>query len=412
MATCPARPPSRHRRHAAVAAAMVLATGGALTAGALITSVAASAATGCRIDYTTNQWPGGFTATVRITAGEAHHGWTLTWTWPSDQQVTSAWGATVTQTGTAVTATNSSYNGEIAAGGSADFGFQGSWGSANTAPAGFALDGLACTGVGASSPGGSQPGSSSSSSPSGGPLSPSAGTPSGSSGSAGCGSAALCDGFEDQNAGTPGGGWSVTAPDCSGTGTATVDTTVAHSGSRSVRIDGGSGYCNHVFIRSGTDLASLGSTGYVRFYVRHSTALPAGHVAFVSMPDAADGNKALRLGGQNGALQWNRESDDATLPEQSPTGVAQSAPLPTGSWQCVEFGVDGSDGTLRTWLNGTAVPGLTEDGTPTPDIDRQWLDRTWRPSLTALRLGWESYGGGTDTLWFDDVAAGSSRIGC
>ncbi|WP_371688636.1 hypothetical protein [Micromonospora sp. KC207] len=45
-------------------------------------------------------------------------------------------------------------------------------------------------------------------------------------------------------------------------------------------------------------------------------------------------------------------------------------------------------------------------------MDGQWLKRTWRPQLTDLRLGWESYGEGADTLWFDDVAVGASRIGC
>ena len=32
--------------------------------------------------------------------------------------------------------------------------------------------------------------------------------------------------------------------------------------------------------------------------------------------------------------------------------------------------------------------------------------------LTDLRLGWESYGVGADRLWFDDIAWGSTRIGC
>ncbi|MEK8107148.1 hypothetical protein NKG94_22015 [Micromonospora sp. M12] len=99
------------------------------------------------------------------------------------------------------------------------------------------------------------------------------------------------------------------------------------------------------------------------------------------------------MGGQNGALQWNRASDDATLPEQSPAGVAQSVPLPTNRWVCLEFMVDGSAGQLRTWLDGTAVTGLTADGSPTHDIDGQWYNRTWRPQLTDLKLGWESYGG-------------------
>ena len=46
------------------------------------------------------------------------------------------------------------------------------------------------------------------------------------------------------------------------------------------------------------------------------------------------------------------------------------------------------------------------------DVDGQWLNRTWRPRLTDLKLGWESYGEGADTIWYDDVALGSSRIGC
>ena len=57
--------------------------------------------------------------------------------------------------------------------------------------------------------------------------------------------------------------------------------------------------------------------------------------------------------------------------------------------------------------------GLREDGVPTQDIDAQWLGRAgWRPSLNDFKLGWESYGEGADTLWYDDVALGSTRIGC
>ena len=36
----------------------------------------------------------------------------------------------------------------------------------------------------------------------------------------------------------------------------------------------------------------------------------------------------------------------------------------------------------------------------------------WRPALSNFRIGWEAYGDGSDTLWYDDVAVSSSRIGC
>jgi hypothetical protein len=79
---------------------------------------------------------------------------------------------------------------------------------------------------------------------------------------------------------------------------------------------------------------------------------------------------------------------------------------------CVEFKIDGAGGTIETWLNGTSVPGLLADGVPTHDIDGQWLNRVWRPRLVDLKLGWESYGEGADTLWYDDVVAGSTRNNC
>lgn len=224
-----------------------------------------------------------------------------------------------------------------------------------------------------------------------------------------CPSGAFCDGFENQAGSTPAGDWSLLFPNCSGTGTAVVDTTTAHDGTRSVRVDGRAGYCNHVYV---TTTRGVGGTAlYARFFVRHTTLLPDAHVAFLAMKDSADGGKDLRMGGQNRALQWNRESDDATLPEQSPVGVSQSMPLAVGAWTCVEFGISGSE--LRTWVNGSEVVGLHADSTPTPDVDSQWLRRgTWRPALTNFRFGWESYGIGDDTLWFDDVALAPSRIGC
>jgi hypothetical protein len=225
--------------------------------------------------------------------------------------------------------------------------------------------------------------------------------------------AIFCDGFENQTGTTPSGLWQVSYLNCQGTGTATVDRTVAHTGSTSIRVNGGSGYCNHVFFGLQNPFASIGPDVHVRFFVRHTTALPVNHVTFVAMRDTNDNNNDLRMGGQNGALQWNRQSDDATLPVQSPVGVSLSMPLPTNQWECVEFEVNQAQGTMSTWLNGTEVPGLHLDNVPTPDIDAQWLSRpNWRPALADLRLGWESYAGETDTLWFDDVAIGAKQLGC
>ncbi len=83
-----------------------------------------------------NDWGSGFTATVTVTNNgtAATNSWRVTWTWPGNQQITNAWNATVTQSGAAVTATNLSYNGSIAPGGSTSFGFQGTYSGTNGAP--------------------------------------------------------------------------------------------------------------------------------------------------------------------------------------------------------------------------------------------------------------------------------------
>ncbi|MFF5552658.1 cellulose-binding domain-containing protein [Streptomyces olivaceoviridis] len=392
------------RRPWTAATTAVAATAALASAVSLLVAVPASGAgttPGCRVDYTVNQWTGGYTAQIRVTnLGPALNGWRLTWTYGGDQHITSAWNATVTQTGHSVNAVSTDWNAALASGAGTDFGVQGTWQSAAPAPTDFSLNGAPCAGDGSVPP----------TTPTTPPTTP--GTPPPTDPPADCGGAVLCTGFEDQAGPSPSGDWRFTAPDCQGTGAATVDTAVAHSGTRSVRVDGRAGYCNHAFVAATADLSSVGPVLYVRLWIRHTTPLPSSHVTFVSLPDSSQGGRALRVGGQNGALQWNRESDDATLPAQSPAGVALSRPLPTGSWQCLRFAVDTSAPKLDTWLGNEQVPGLHADGVPTQDVDQQWLSRTTPPRPTALRLGWESYGTGDDTLWFDDVAVGSSPIGC
>ncbi|MEO3809025.1 cellulose binding domain-containing protein [Sphaerisporangium sp. B11E5] len=101
----------------------------------------------CRVGYSVSQWNDGFTATVTITntGGSALNGWTLGFTFPGNQRITSGWSATFNQSGTSVTATNMSYNGSIAAGANTSIGFQASYSGTNTAPSSFTLNGAACT---------------------------------------------------------------------------------------------------------------------------------------------------------------------------------------------------------------------------------------------------------------------------
>ncbi|MET8365719.1 cellulose binding domain-containing protein [Micromonospora sp. NPDC005194] len=102
---------------------------------------------GCAVKYTANSWNNGFTADVQITntGSSAINGWTLTYNLPGGQTVTNAWNATVSQSGSAVTARNVSHNGSIAPGGTASFGYQGTLNGSYSSPTSFSLNGTSCS---------------------------------------------------------------------------------------------------------------------------------------------------------------------------------------------------------------------------------------------------------------------------
>jgi hypothetical protein len=54
---------------------------------------------------------------------------------------------------------------------------------------------------------------------------------------------------------------------------------------------------------------------------------------------------------------------------------------------------------LQVWVNGADVPDMH-----VTDLAHENYD--------ALRFGFEKYAGPVSELWFDDVALGTTRIGC
>ncbi|WP_373979090.1 cellulose binding domain-containing protein [Streptomyces sp. TLI_146] len=102
----------------------------------------------CSVTYKVdNSWGDGFTATVTVknTGSSTVSGWTLGWNFAGDQRITNAWNATVNQTGAAVTARDSGWNGTLAPGAEASFGFQATYSGANPAPTRYSLNGALCS---------------------------------------------------------------------------------------------------------------------------------------------------------------------------------------------------------------------------------------------------------------------------
>jgi endoglucanase len=85
----------------------------------------------------TNSWSGGFQGQIVLsdTGTTATSGWTVSWTWPGGQQLSSDWNGVFTTSGATVSVTSESYNASITPGGSVTIGFT----ATGTAPSSLAL---------------------------------------------------------------------------------------------------------------------------------------------------------------------------------------------------------------------------------------------------------------------------------
>ncbi|GAB3439304.1 glucuronyl esterase domain-containing protein [Actinophytocola sediminis] len=92
-------------------------------------------ADGCAATVSTNQWPGGFVSTVRVTAGDTAIGsWRVDLTLPSGATVVNAWNTNRSASSGAIQFTNTADNGALAAGQWTEFGFQGTGTGAGPTP--------------------------------------------------------------------------------------------------------------------------------------------------------------------------------------------------------------------------------------------------------------------------------------
>ncbi|MEV5400128.1 cellulase family glycosylhydrolase [Streptomyces cellulosae] len=102
----------------------------------------------CAVTYrVTGEWPGGFQGevVVRNTGSTAVDGWTLRWTFPTGQRITSLWGGTVTQSGAEVSVEAAPYTATIPPSGSVSLGFTGTGAGTATDPTVFLLNGAECS---------------------------------------------------------------------------------------------------------------------------------------------------------------------------------------------------------------------------------------------------------------------------
>ncbi|MET9321539.1 glycoside hydrolase family 18 chitinase [Streptomyces sp. NPDC003038] len=143
-----ASPPRTRRTRFFTRVAAILAAIAVPVSGLVALAGPAQAATSATATYTkVSDWGSGFEGkwTVKNTGTTTLSSWTVEWDYPAGTQVTSAWDATVTNSGTHWTAKNVGWNGTLSPGASVSFGFNG---SGPGAPGGCKVNGASCDGTG------------------------------------------------------------------------------------------------------------------------------------------------------------------------------------------------------------------------------------------------------------------------
>ena len=102
---------------------------------------------GCRVSATVNAWQTGMTESITITntSGTAINTWSLAFTLPGGQTITSGWNANYSPASGQVTARNAPYNPAIAPNASVNIGFQATHTGNTAEPTAFTLNGTSCT---------------------------------------------------------------------------------------------------------------------------------------------------------------------------------------------------------------------------------------------------------------------------
>lgn len=174
-----------------------------------------------------------------------------------------------------------------------------------------------------------------------------------------------------------------------------VDTSRAHSGTRSVKVQS-MGFTQMLAV------PVPAKTFYGRVYLTSDTPMNPGHNTYIAAGEGdGDPNHGewIRIGEHREQLEINRKSDDKELLSSGDYNSLEGATqMAADTWYCLEFLYDGPGQTVRIWVDGAPVEKLHATD--------------WTADYETFKFGYERYHGPDKTLWYDDLALGTERIGC
>jgi hypothetical protein len=241
-----------------------------------------------------------------------------------------------------------------------------------------------------------------------------AGTAGASSGGANgsCAGALFCDDFESYT-GTPGAPWTVKK---NAQGAVVIDGAQHKSGSKAVKFTttGADSY-QQAFIDLTKPFPVANNAFYGRMMIYTTKAANDGvHWTMIQGegPATSQGisRADVRYGGQH---QQGLMANYDSAGKASDCWQHSQTKMPEGKWACMEWYFEGATNTQKFWLDGKAIDDLTVAGQGQGCVSQGTEGKWLFPSFEHLDLGWESYQ--TDDareVWIDDVAIGTTQIGC
>jgi hypothetical protein len=201
--------------------------------------------------------------------------------------------------------------------------------------------------------------------------------------------------------------------------TVTVDTTHVHSGGKALKLSVPVGGNRAFAVLNGPPVFPQPvNDHYGRMWVWISPMMGTSnsftHIDNIEATGRLDGGahpfERVRYGAGLQATDtystfYGNFTDDYTI--DAPVGGNPPVRVPMQVWSCYEwhFGSPGMVGDF--WFNGTRIPDLSPPG-------YQW-NLSWQyPRISSVSVGWQAWGSlpVAMTVWVDDVAIGTSRLGC
>jgi len=253
---------------------------------------------------------------------------------------------------------------------------------------------------------------------------------SGSGGAAGAGNGGAGTGFlkEDFESGTTGmqpAGWdnfisyNKNAPNPSGALVAVVDTTRAHSGTKSLHVksDGAPVQLTKALM-SGMNKLYVRVWVYMSRQLGQQTNTSANHETLIALrTKSGDVNNEIRFGEIKGTVGVNETPSDNIAPTMDKWHKASGPLVAASTWSCIEvaFLADSSPNTLKSWQNGATLFDVAGSGTDqwqNNKVTDDWVAQKFGGAPSEVVIGWQSFSSAANEIWFDDLVLSTSPIGC